>query len=133
MSTFVYNNARSLFATAALNWPASAAHAVLLNGAYAPQPTDQFFSAVPPGGVMKDVAMTGLGQKNGICYGVIPQFNAFTSPTPVMALLIYISTGNPATSPLVYYSSDGVGFPFTPLGFNYAVGFDQANGGYFQA
>ncbi len=132
-NTFLYNNARSMFATGQINWPTAAVHAVLVNAAYAPQPSHQFFSEVPVGAVMKDVAMTGLAQTNGICYGVIPQFNAFASAATVVALLLYINGGTPATSPLIYYSSDGVGFPFKPLGFNYAVGFDQAAGGYFQA
>jgi hypothetical protein len=133
MTTFVYNNARSLFATGALNWPACAAHAVLVTSAYTPLVTDQYFSAVPSSAVIEDVAMTGLGQSKGYCYGAIPQFNALISSSIVVGLLIYVSTGNPATSPLVYYSSDGVGFPFQPQGFNYAVGYDSSSGGYFQA
>ncbi len=131
-NTFLYNNARHLFATGQINWPGAAAHAVLVNAAYAPQPSDKFLSDVPAGAIMQDVPMTGLAQTNGLCYGVIPQFNAFLSPTPVIALLIYLSIGPASTSPLIYYSSDGIGFPFTPLGFNYAVGFDQSAGGYFQ-
>ncbi len=131
-NTFLYNNARSLFATGQINWPGADVHAVLVNAAYAPQPSDQFFSEVPSGAIMQDVAMTGLGQKNGICYGVIPQFDAFASGATVVALLLYIAIGPASTSPLIYYSADGFGFPFQPLGFNYAVGFDQSAGGYFQ-
>jgi hypothetical protein len=130
--TFLYNNARSLFATKQINWPVAAVRAALVNAAYAPQPTDQFFSIVPTGAIMKNVAMTGLSQVNGICRGAIPQFDAFDSQATVVALLLYIDTGDPTTSPLIYYSSDGFGFPFQPIGFNYAVSFDQSAGGFFQ-
>jgi hypothetical protein len=131
-NTFLYNNARHLFASAQLDWATATAHAVLVNAAYAPQPGDKFFSAIPVGAVMQDVLMTSLTEINGLCSGTIPQFNAFTSASQVVALVIYIHTGDPTTSPLVYYSADGFGFPFKPLGFNYFVGFDQSAGGFFQ-
>lgn len=134
MTTMVYNNARHLFATGQINWPFVNAHAVLLNAAYAPQPGDMFLSDIPTGAVMKDVLMTDLGETNGICFGTIPQFNAFSSGSDCIALGIYLQDGGgPGSSALVYYSDDGFGFPFTPEGFNYAVGFDQAAGGFFQA
>jgi hypothetical protein len=132
-NTYVYNNARSLFATAGINWPSAPIRASLVNAAYAPLPTDVYYSAIPSGAIMRDAAMSGLGQKNGICYGTIPEFDAFASASTVVGLVIYIDTGDPTTSPLVYYSDDGFGFPFQPLGFNYAVGYDLSAGGYFQA
>lgn len=131
-NTYMYNNARHLFATGAINWPSANARASLLNGAYAPSRADKFYSAIPSGAVMKDAQMTGLGENNGVCYGAIPEFDAFTSASIVVALVIYLDTGDPDSSPLLYYSDDGLGFPFQPLGFNYAAGFDQAAGGYFQ-
>lgn len=132
-NTYVYNNGRHLFATGAIDWPSANARASLLNGAYAPSPADKFYSDIPGGAVMKDALMESLGETNGVCFGTIPQFNAFVSPSTVVALVIYLDTGDPTSSPLIYYSDDGVGFPFQPLGFNYAVGFDQSAGGFFQA
>lgn len=131
-NTFVYNNARHLFATGQINWPAASARAALLSAGYSPSPDDKFLSAISTGAVMKDAAMTSLGETNGLCFGSVPEFMAFISATTVVGLVIYLDTGDPTTSPLVYYSDDGVGFPFQPLGFNYAVGFDQSTGGYFQ-
>lgn len=131
-NTFVYNNARHMFATAGINWPAASARAALLSAGYSPSPTDKFLSEISTGAVMKDVAMTALGDVDGQCFGTIPEIMAFISATTVVGLVIYIDTGDPTTSPLVYYSDDGVGFPFQPLGFNYAIGFDQSAGGFFQ-
>jgi len=132
-NTYVYNNARSLFATGGINWPVANARVSLVNAGYAPQPGDIYYSDIPSGAIMKDAAMTNLGQNNGICYGTIPEFDAFSSPSQVVGMVIYLWTGDPTSSPLVYYSDDGLGFPFTPLGFNYAVGYDLAAGGFFQA
>lgn len=134
MSTFLYNSARTSFATGGINWPTAAVRCVLLNGVYAPQPTHQFLSDIPAGARLIDVALTALAQKNGICYGTIPQFNAFTAGSPCISMVLYILAVDhaDADSPLIYYSDDGFGFPFTPQGFNYAVGYDQAAGGFFQ-
>ena len=133
MSTFVYDNARSLAATGALNWPAVSARAALVSAAYAPNAaTDVYLSDLPGGASIINVAMTGLSQDDGNCTGTIPEFMAFLDAATVVGLLIYIDTGNPATSPLVYYSDQGVGFPFQPLGFNYAIAADQSAGGFFQ-
>ncbi len=135
-TTFKYNNASSLFANGALDWATlgSAAHCVLLSAAYTPSPTDQYLSAIPAGAIIADQAFTSTAANTaGVCYGVIPQFLALISAQPVVAMLIYHNTGNPNTSPLIYYSSQGSGFPFTAEGFNYAVGYNALNGGWFQA
>lgn len=134
MSTFVYDNARSLAATAQLNWPAAGTvKAALLSEAYTPNAhLDVNLSDVPGGAVIISTTMSGLAQANGICTGTIPEFMAFINAATVVGLLIYIDSGNPATSPLIYYSDEGVGFPFQPLGFNYAVGADLTAGGFFQ-
>jgi len=133
MTTQVYNKARYLFATGALDWATAPVHAILVNGSYAPAPGDTFLSDVPAGAIMQDVPVLSPGVlSNGVCFCTIPQFNAFTSPSAVTAVMLYVYTGNPATSTLVYYSDDGLGFPFQPEGFNYAVGYDQSAGGYFQ-
>lgn len=134
MSTFLYNSARASFATKQIDWTSSSVRCVLLNGSYAPQPAHQFLSDIPVGARMIDAALTGLAQKNGICYGTIPQFNAFIAGSPVVSMVLYILAVDhaDADSPLIYYSDDGRGFPFTPQGFNYAVGYDQSAGGFFQ-
>lgn len=134
MSTFVYDNARSLAATAQLNWPsAGTVKAALMSGAYTPNAhSDVHFSDVPGGAVIITATMSGLAQANGICTGVIPEFDAFLNAATVVGLLFYIDTGDPTTSPLIYYSDEGIGFPFQPLGFNYAVGADLTAGGFFQ-
>ena len=133
MATFKYNNASSEFATGQLNWPALPVNAMLVNANYSAFPSDVFVSAIPPAAIeLRDIALTNLAQLNGLCQGVIPTIKAFLSPDTVVALVLYVKRGSDSTSELLYYSSDGPGFPFVPSGFDYSVGYDQAAGGFFQ-
>ncbi len=134
-TTLKYNLAAVMFATQQIDWATvgNTAHCALLNSGYSPLPTDTYLSDIPAGAIMADQAFTSTAvTAQGVCNGAIPLFDAFLSATTCSAMLIYISTGNPATSPLVYFSNQGVGFPFQPEGFNYFVTYDQANGGWFQ-
>lgn len=130
---FLYNNARSLFTTKQLNWPVETIKVALLNSLYTPSLQDVNLSAVPAGAfIARDIVMTNLAQIAGVCSGTIPEFIGLTSVYTCVAVLIYKSTGLDTTSPMIYYSSTGVGFPFKPAGFNYFVGFDTTSGGWFQ-
>jgi hypothetical protein len=133
--TFKYKNAGLLFATAAINWATAGAtvRCILVGAGYSPQSSDQFLSAIPAGAIVADVALTSTAVRaNGTCYGAIPPFNSLLSPQQIVGMVLYISTGNPATSPLIYFSNQGAGFPFTAQGFNYFVTYDQLAGGWFQ-
>jgi hypothetical protein len=122
-----------LFAAGAFDWATAPIQAMLVNYLYAPSLADQHVSDIPADAVIvRDVPLTGVGQSNGVCYGNIPQFNALLSAFPVAALVLYASTGVDTTSLLVYYTSSGPGFPFAAQGLNYFVGFDSAQGGWFQ-
>lgn len=130
---FLYYNARTLFATAQINWPAAAVNAMLVANGYSPQLTHKYVSDIDPTAIIvRDLALTNLGVTNGICFGTIPEIVAIVSPYTVVALILYIKTSTDAASPLIYYSSTGPGFPFTITGFDYTVGFDQTTGGFFQ-
>lgn len=133
MSTFKYNSASHKFATAQLNWPSLTVGALLVSASYIPSLSDNFVSNIPAAAILKRCGdLTSLSEANGICAGNIPQQNAFLNAVPVVALVLYVDTGVDSTSQLLYYSSDGAGFPFLPQGFNYAVAYDQTAGGWFQ-
>lgn len=136
MSTFLYYKAKSDFASGALSWPASNAKAMLLDAGYVPSFSHQYVSDITSAAssaiASRDIVMTGLAQTNGLCTGLVNQVNAFVWPRAVVAIVIYASTGVDATSRLIYYSSDGFGFPFTAVGFNYGISYDQSFTGWFQ-
>jgi len=133
---FVYNNARYLFATAQLNWLTAPINAMLVSTNYAPSVNHKYVTDITgqPGAVIvRDKALSSLGVNSaGVCYGSIPEIDALLSSYTCQGVVLYSLSGSDATSPLIYFTSSGVGFPFLPLGFNYDIGYDQSNGGYFQ-
>lgn len=132
---FVYGPARYLIGTAQLDLLTAPINAMLVNALYIPTTGDQYVSDIPPGAVVvRDVALTGLAlNANGVFSGNIPQFSSLVSPYLVVAVVLYSLEMTDDASPLIYYSSTGPGFPFTPNGFTYFVGYDASNGGWFQA
>lgn len=132
MATFKYNNASAQFATAQFNWPAMTVKALLLSAGYAPALTDVHVSDIPAAAILgRSTSLTGMAQTNGVCRGTIPQLNSLVTAAPVIAIALYADTGNDTTSQLIYYSSDGSGFPFLASGFNYDITYDQIAGGWF--
>lgn len=140
MATFLYGNASQNFGTGAWDWPSLAIGALLVSGVYVPRPnTDTYVSDIPPSSLVARSDqndgggdMTSMSMTNGVAYGLIPQFDALISTVPVVALVLFVDTGTDSTSSLIYYSSDGAGFPFTPQGFNYYIAPDSGLGGWFQ-
>ncbi|MFI5397602.1 MAG: hypothetical protein ACHQ9S_18855 [Candidatus Binatia bacterium] len=133
---FVYSKARIAIGSKQIDLTSATVNAMLVSNAYSPQPqADQYVSAIPAGAiVIRDLAITGQGlSANGSFYGNLALLNSFISSLTVVAIILYVQTGNDATSQLLYYSSTGPGFPFQPLGFSYAITYDQVSGGYFQA
>jgi hypothetical protein len=130
----VYNIARQNFAVAQWNWNLLPVNLMLVAASYTPAATDQFVSDIPAAAILaRDVALTNLTvSPTGIVRGIIPQLTALDLETPVAALLLYSKGVSDAVSPLIYYSSSGVGFPFTAAGGNYVLAYDQGNGGFFQ-
>lgn len=133
MTTLVYNNARLLLGTAQMNWPTANVWCALINNAYFPSANDVYLSAVPRGNIVAEVAVTGLAITKGVCTCTVPTFSALLSTSTVAGILLYIKGASDAVSPLVYYSSDTIGLPFTPQGFNYTIAADQSANGFFQA
>lgn len=134
MSTFKYYTASNAFGTAQINWLTNTICALLVNSTYAPsQAKDQYVSDIPSAAIIaRSAQLTSKAITNGVCRGLIPEFDALVSLLPAAALILYVNSSVDDSSQLIYYSSDGFGFPFLPQGLNYFVTYDQANGGYFQ-
>jgi hypothetical protein len=131
---FVYNKARVAFGNAQISWPTSNVKAMLVSQLYTPSPaTDQYVSDVPSGAIIvRDLVCTNIGiSPLGICYCTIAQVQSVSSPVEVAAMILYLSTGVDSTSPLIYFTSTGIGFPFYLQGFNYYIGYDQTANGWF--
>ena len=135
MPDIVYNQARLLFGTGGINLISANVALALCDATYAPTTADQWMSSVPPTAIaVRDVILSSPSVRaDGVFRGVIPQINALSWPNPIVGMLLYSKQLTDAVSPLLYYSSGGVGFPFVAAGLNYQIGYDQANGGFFQS
>jgi len=133
MSTFRYYNAANNFGLGSWNWTALNVNAMLVSAAYGAQRTDVYVSDIPSSAiVVRDVALNTLSVVKGVARGVLPQFSALLSGTPVAGIVLYDKQASDAASQLIYYCSDVIGFPFVPQGFNYLVAQDLAAGGWFE-
>lgn len=133
MPSFKYDSASQKFATAQLNWPLLTVGGLLVSGDYLPSLAHSFVSDIPAGAIIARTGdLTSLAAAKGICAGIVPQVDSLLAGVPVVAFVLYVDTGTDTTSQLLYYSSDGAGFPFNAQGFNYAVAYDQSAGGFFQ-
>lgn len=100
--------------------------ATLLSG-YTYNATHQFYSSVsayaqgtpsPSGGMTTKTYVNGVFSADPVTFSAV-------SGTSVGAIVIYIDTGNPATSPLVAYLDTGItGLPVTPNGGDIVVTWD---------
>lgn len=134
MSTFKYYSASLAFGTKQINWLTDTINALLVGGGYAPSEAhDQYVSDIPSAAIItRSGNFTNKAISNGVCQGLCPEFLQLASATQCTSFVIYKNTGDDTTSQLIYYSDEGLGFPFLPAGINYFVTFDQANGGWFQ-
>lgn len=134
MSTFRYDTGVTAFGTKQLNWLTNDFCALLVGPGYSPSKAkDQFVSDIPSQAIIaRSGQMTSMAIVGGVFSGLIPQFDALASALQAVGLVIYQNTGADNSSQLIYYSSDGLGFPFLPIGINYFVTYDQTNGGWFQ-
>lgn len=133
-TSFVYNPTRVSFATAQLNWSTAAVNAMLVSTNYSPNPNHLHVSDIPSQAILtRDRALTNKGvTAGGAVYGSIPLMSALANSQPAAAVILYVLGADDAHSQLLYYSSDGPGFPFPLQGFDYFVGFDLSAGGWFQ-
>lgn len=134
MSTFKYVKGAQLIGSGGVDLLTANINAMLVSRVYAPnRAADQFVAIIPPAAILvRTGLLTGLSLAGGVFSGTIPEIDAYLNPTLAAALVLYVETGNDALSTLLYYSSDGPGFPFPGQGLSYFIGYDQSNGGFFQ-
>jgi hypothetical protein len=134
MATFKYDKGMLAVGTEQINLVANTIQALLVGAGYsASKAADGNVSDIPSSAILaRSGALTGNAIVAGVFQGTIPEFDALLLAAPVAGLVLYKVGGSDASSPLIYYSNDGVGFPFVASGINYFIGYDQTNGGWFQ-
>ena len=126
MARFVYDKAREAFLAASIDITTVTIKVVAVTASYVPnQATDQYLSHISAG---YRVATSGALSSKTISAGVFDTadytFTAITGSV-VAALVYYVDTGVEGTSRLVYYDSDAVGLPYTPVGRDLTVVLDN--------
>lgn len=133
MSTYLNNSARHKFATKQIDWPNEDVRLCLTGSGYSGTAADNFLSDIPSGArVLSDYSLTDLGETNGTCFGTIPQLLAYAAAQTIVGMALYIKGMTDADSQLIYFSDEGIGFPFNAQGINYLISIDQSSGGFFQ-
>ena len=135
MVTFLYGATSESLAESTLGaWESLVVWGMLVNASYVPRiNSDKHVSDIPAAAILARFGpMTNQATVNGVCSGVLPQVDSLISSTPAAAIVLYVNSGLDSTSQLLYYSSNGIGFPLLLQGFNYAIAYDQQYGGWFQ-
>jgi hypothetical protein len=132
VSTFLYRSAETNFTIGEWSWVDLPVHAAFLSANYTPDDSHATLEDIPSNAViLRDLEMTRLRYVEQLAKGVLPEVPSFQDSREVFALLLYTLGDTDAESELIYYSSDGTGFPWTPQGFDYGVAYRQENGGFF--
>lgn len=100
--------------------------ALVDTGAYTYNSTHQYFSSVSSAVVGTPATLANKTTTNGVFDADDVTFTGLPN-TSIEALVIYVDTGNAATSPLVAYQDTGVtGLPFTTNNGNASIQWDAA-------
>lgn len=126
-----YNNARTLFATAQLNWLVDDFVLVLLSASYSPSASHASMADVPAFSVLAESPLlTGKTVVNGYCRFAPVEFLLLSTPQPVAGVAIYKDAVLPADQLLVYFTDEGYGLPFTPQALDYVIAHDLGTGAF---
>jgi hypothetical protein len=135
MSSFIYGKHREKLLTAAFNWLTSDIRMAFVTSGYVPnQDVDEFLSVIDPAHILiRSGSLTGKTATSGYAAGLTPEFLLYRNENPVAGIVLFLHTGVDATARLLAYSNDGPALPFVGLGFNYAVSYNAAQGGFYRA
>lgn len=131
MTAFKYDNYREEAGAGTMHWPNLNVKLAFVNALYSPDPNHVYLSEVE-GIVAIGDSFTQLAIVGGYATGLCPEFLLLRNANPVTGALLFDDTGDPATSRLIVYSDDGPGFPFTLVGFDYAVTYNAIEGGWLR-
>lgn len=136
MASQLYPGARQLFATAALNWTnvALTVRALLLPDSWVANfDTDEFLEDIAAN--VRIAISEPIEDRTavlGICSGTHAKWPLLVDNRLVSKCVVFIDTGDEATSRLLAYIDDFVQEPFLPLGFDYYLYPNATEGGFFR-
>jgi len=108
MANTVYNKALEAFLTGAINWSSANISAALVTSAYTFSQDHRYFSSVS-GQLGSSVVLTGKSATDGVADANDVVFSSITGTGA--AVVLFVGTGNPATSPLIAFIDTATGLP----------------------
>lgn len=135
MSSFIYGKHRERLLTGVFSWLSTDIRMAFVAVDYVPdEDADEFLADVPVNAILtRSGSLTGKTATLGFAAGLTPEFLLYRNERPVAAIILFEHTGNDATARLLCFSSDGPAIPFVGVGFNYAVSYNAAKGGFYRA
>jgi len=131
----LFSKARERFGLGLLDWTAGDIRAILLPVSWVPNFGAEFVSTISLGTrVATSGLITGRAITDGLATGSSAIFPLVFDTRLVSQAVMYVDTGNEATSRLLFYIGDEdlVTEPFIPQGFDYSLNPDAGTGGYFR-
>lgn len=126
MANALYAKGKQKTLKALIDWETANIKAALVRNDY-PQnlTTDEFYSSISSYVVGAPVALTGKSVTNGIFDADDVTFAAVAAGSTCEAVVLYVDTGNPATSSLLAYIDTITGFPVATSGGDVLVQWDN--------
>lgn len=126
MANALYPKAKEQFLQAGINMSSGTVKVALVDtGTYTYDPAHDFYNDVSTSVVGTPQTLSAKTFTNGVFDADNVTFPTVTGNT-VEALVVYLDTGNPATSNLIMYQDTGVtGLPVTPNGGDINLVFDS--------
>jgi hypothetical protein len=122
MANTVYNKALEAFLTGAINWTSANVSAALVTSAYTFSQAHQYFSSVT-GQLGSSVVLTGKSATDGVADAGDVSFTGITGTAA--AVVLFVDTGNPATSSLIAFIDTATGLPAVASGQTVNVQWDN--------
>jgi hypothetical protein len=126
MANALYAKGKQRTLGALVNWETSTIRAVLVRNDYAQNlATDEFYSTISAHVVGTPQTLTNKTITNGVFDADDVLFPAVASGSTCEGVVLYVDTGNPATSPLLAYIDTITGFPLATSGGDVLIQWDN--------
>lgn len=133
MANAIYPKAKESWLQGGINMASGDVRAALVDTAsYTYSASHQYYSSVSSAVVGTPVTLTSKTFTDGVFKAANSTFTAVSGAT-VEAVVIYVDTGNAATSPLIAYVDSGqTGLPVTPNGGDIVIAWSTGANGIFK-
>ena len=124
----VYDNARQYFASGSINLNTAVIGVTLVNTTlYTFSAAHDFLNDIPVAARIATSSLTNVAVASGRLDADNLDIASVAVNSVINAVVLFISTANSSTSPLLFIQSEGVGFPATPDGGTVTVNFESSD------